>query len=121
MNWLPQLLLGLQALIGLTSTAIGGMKLTDADHQIQEFNRYGYPQWARYPTGGLEVGGGLGVLAGLLWPVLTLAGSLTISLVLLGAVATHIRLNDPLPRLALPAGLLAATLLITIPHLPTIP
>ena len=116
MNLASVAILGSQAVLGLVGLGVGGAKITHRDDQIEEFQRYGYPQWFRVVTGIIEIGGGVGLLVGLLWrPELRWAGGLLLSGVMAGAVATHIRVGDPPSKTAVPAVLFALTagLLVT--------
>lgn len=110
MNLASIAILGPQAVLGLIGLGVGGAKITHQDDQIEEFQRYGYPQWFRVVTGILEIGGGIGLLVGLLWrPELWWAGGLLLSGVMAGAVATHIRVGDPPSKTTVPAVLFALT------------
>lgn len=84
----------------------GGMKLAGASHEVQAFTeRWGYPLWFMYVVGTLEVAGAVGLLIPKLRP---LAAS-GLFLLMLGAIATHVRVGEwmalPLPVVA--AGLAA--------------
>lgn len=97
-----------QDLVGTVMTLSGAAKLAGVDDQVREFERYGYPQWFRVATGGVEVVGGLGLLAGLRRPALTLGGGGLVLGTMAGAVVTHLlRVRDP-PKKAVPATLLFA-------------
>ena len=97
-----------QGLVGTVMTVSGAAKLAGVDDQVREFERYGYPQWFRVVTGGVEVVGGLGLLAGLRRTSLTLGGGGLVLGTMAGAVVTHlVRVRDP-PRKAVPAALLFA-------------
>ena len=41
----------LQALLGLAFLGAGGQKLAGTDQMVNDFDRYGYPQWFRIVTG----------------------------------------------------------------------
>ena len=74
---------------------IYGFLCTFSGHMVEEFERYGLSKF-RTMTGVLEILGGVGILAGLLYRPLLLfsAGGLTI-LMLLGVI-TRIRVSDPI-------------------------
>lgn len=85
--------------------ASGAAKLAGADGQVAAFERYGYPQWFGVVTGGVELAGGLGLLAGGRRSTLTLVGGGLVGGTMAGAVATHLRPRDP-PARAAPAAVL---------------
>jgi uncharacterized membrane protein YphA (DoxX/SURF4 family) len=73
-------------LLSLVFLASGSAKLASLAFEIAAFERWGYPLWFMYFTGLVEVAGGIGLL---IRPVSALAsGGLTV--VMLGAVATHV-------------------------------
>lgn len=101
---------GFQAILGVVGLGVGGAKVTHQEAQLEEFQRFGYPQWFRVVTGLLEIGGGIGLLMGLLWrPEFAWVGGLLLSGVMMGAVVTHIRTGDPSSKTAIPAVLFALT------------
>ncbi len=96
----------LQTLLGLMFLGSGGSKLADANDMVDDFDRFRYPQWFRVVTGAVEVGGALGFLLGFFRPALTPLAGLLLGATMTGAVATHIRVSDPAPKVATPAVLL---------------
>lgn len=98
---------GLVVLVGLLMVGEGAVKLLAFESQVEGFREFGYPQWFRVVVGGLEGLGGLALLAGFLAGerLVFLAGGAVVGVVLLGAVATHLRVGDPLLE-ATPAALL---------------
>jgi|AntDeeMinimDraft_4_1070355.scaffolds.fasta_scaffold01156_4 uncharacterized membrane protein YphA (DoxX/SURF4 family) len=98
---------GFQVLLGLVGLGVGGAKVTHQEDQVEDFQRFGYPQWFRIVTGLVEISAGIGLLVGLLWrPELAWGGGLLLSGVMIGAVVTHIRTGDPPSKTAVPAVLL---------------
>lgn len=105
--------LGVQALLGLVGLAAGGSKVVGQDAQIEEFERYGYSQWFRILTGGAEIVAGTTLLAAFLAPSgLAPIGGVLFGGVMAGAVVTHIRIDDPVSKAAIPAVLLLLALLV---------
>ena len=101
---------GSQAVLGLVSLDVGRAKVTRQEDQVEDFQRFGYPQWVRIVTGVVEIGSGIGLIVGLLWrPELALAGGLLLSGVMVGAVLTRVRTGDPLSKTAVPAVLFVLT------------
>jgi len=102
--------LGFQAVLGFVGLGVGGAKVTHQENQIEEFRRFGYPQWFRVVTGLVEVVAGIGLIAGLLWrPEFAWVGGLLLSSVMVGAVVTHVRTGDPPSKTVVPAILFLLT------------
>jgi hypothetical protein len=74
-----------------------------------EFLAYGLPSWFFYLIAVLKVGAATALLAGILFPVLILPSSVLIGILMLGALAMHLKINDP-PIKSLPA----ATILVMV-------
>lgn len=108
-----------QGFLGLVMLAAGIAKLIGVDLVVADFDRYGYPAWFRFVTGGIEAIGGLGLLAGLVFaPILAVLGGLLVVATMAGAILTHrFRVDDPLWRFVGPAVYLTAGLLVTRFHL----
>lgn len=104
-----------QGLLGLVMVVAGSAKLIGIDLAVKDFERYGYPEWFRFVTGGIEVGGGLGLLVGLVFaPILAVLGGFLISATMIGAILTHLfRVDDPLWRSVGPTIYLIAGLVVT--------
>jgi uncharacterized membrane protein YphA (DoxX/SURF4 family) len=70
-----------------------------------EFAAYGLPPFAMYLVGTLKVGAALCLIAGIWWPLLVFPAALLIAILMVGALAMHVRIHDParksLPALAL--------------------
>jgi putative oxidoreductase len=104
-----------QGLLGLIMMGAGSAKLLSIDLAKKDFERYGYPEWFRFVTGGIEAIGGLGLLVGLVFaPILAVLGGMLISATMIGAILTHlVRVDDPLWRSVGPAIYLIAGLFVT--------
>ena len=70
-----------------------------------EFIRWGFPR-LRLLTGVLEVMGGIGLLAGLYWPVYLRMASAGLFLLMLAAVGVRLRIRDSLGACAPAIGLM---------------
>lgn len=105
-----------QVLLAPAFLGAGGQKLAATGQMVEEFDRYGYPQWFRVFTGAVEVTGGLGMVAGLFRPALTVPAALLLSATMAGALATHIRLGDPAKNMAPPAVLLTLSVATLAVH-----
>ena len=115
MALIDTLLLGFQGLAGLAFIAAGGTKLVGVESQVEDFERFGFPQWFRVATGAIEVGGGLGLLIGIvLAPMYAVLGGFVLIATMAGAVLTHlVRVDDPVSE-AVPASVLLVGAVIVV-------
>lgn len=109
----PSLQAVLQAVVGLgllnvwlvrarsSSSYRGG----EATTLRQEFSAYGLSDGAFYLVGALKLGCALALLAGVWVPQLVAPAAATLVLLMLGALAMHVKVSDP-PRKSLPAFLM---------------
>ena len=70
----------------------------DARSMREEFAVYGLPGWFRYLIGTLKVGSALCLVAGLWLRFLVFPAALLIALLMLGALAMHLKIRDPLKK-----------------------
>ena len=76
----------------------------------EEFAAYGLPAWFAYVIGVLKVGSAIALIVGIWIPVLVLPAAGLISVLMVGALSMHIKIQDPLKK-SLPAlGMLALCL-----------
>lgn len=95
----------LMIVVGLAFLAAGGQKLAGSESLKKDFRRFGYPVWFMYLTGALEVMGAVGMFVGVFVPVLGALAGLLLLGVMTGAVASHIRVGDPVKNVV-PASVL---------------
>ncbi len=67
----------------------------NAQTMRQEFEVYGLPGWFTFVVGVLKVGAALCLLAGLWVHVLVLPAAALIGVLMLGALAMHLKVKDP--------------------------
>jgi len=67
-----------------------------------EFAAYGLPSWMFYVVGTLKIGAALALIAGTWVPGLVAPAAALIVVLMLGALAMHVRVRDPLVK-SLPA------------------
>jgi len=79
----------------------------DARSMREEFAVYGLPEWFRYVIGTLKVGSALCLIAGLWLRFLVFPAALLIALLMLGALAMHLKIRDPLMK-SMPALVMLA-------------
>ncbi|MEO5894756.1 MAG: DoxX family protein, partial [Vicinamibacterales bacterium] len=73
----------------------------------EEFAAYGLPGWFTFVVGTLKIGSALGLIAGLWLPVLVFPAALMIAFLMLGALAMHLKIRDPLKK-SIPALVMLA-------------
>jgi len=108
------LIIIVQVVLGLLFVAIGSMTIVGRKMFVENFRRFGYPQWFRVVTGSLEVLGGLGLLIGIWLPWLAALASAGLILVMLGAVVTEVRTREPLQKMVLPIVLGALAIVVAV-------
>jgi uncharacterized membrane protein YphA (DoxX/SURF4 family) len=76
-----------------TLVMAGSLKLAGAPQMVEEFYRFGYPDWFRVLIGAAEVGGAIALLV----PRTSILASMILGVIMAGAVATHLRFGETLP------------------------
>ncbi|MDG1492015.1 MAG: DoxX family protein [Planctomycetota bacterium] len=84
-----------------------GYRGGDSTSLRQEFAAYGLPTPVFYAVGALKIGCAVGLIAGIWFPELLMPAASVLVLLMLGALAMHIKVNDPLIK-SLPAALMLA-------------
>jgi hypothetical protein len=74
----------------------------DAGSMKEEFASYGLPEWLMYVIGALKIGIAVCFLAGLWFHPIVLPAGLLLCVLMLGALAMHAKIRDPLTK-SLPA------------------
>ena len=113
------LIIIVQVVLGLLFVLIGSMTVAGRKMFVENFRHFGYPQWFRVVTGSLEILGGLGLLIGIWLPWLAALASAGLALVMLGAVSTHVRIREPLQKIALPIVMGALAVVVAVSYWPT--
>jgi putative oxidoreductase len=105
----------IQVVLGLLFVGIGSMTIAGRKMFVENFRRFGYPQWFRTVTGSLEVLGGIGLLIGIWLPWLAALASAGLTLVMLGAVLTQVRTRESWQKVAFPllVGVLAVVVAVS--------
>lgn len=73
-----------------------------ARNMKEEFAVYGLPSWFVPVIGGLKLLSAVLLIAGIWFPALTLPAAATLAVLMIGAIAMHVKVSDPLIR-SLPA------------------
>jgi hypothetical protein len=84
----------------------------DAGSILEEFAAYGLPAWFAYVIGALKVGAAFALIAGIWFPSVVLPAAGLICLLMLGALAMHAKIGDPLKKSAPALGMLLLSLSI---------
>ena len=108
-----------QVVLGLLFLLIGSMTVAGRKMFVENFRRFGYPQWFRIVTGSLEVLGGIGLLIGIWLPWLAALASAGLTLVMLGAFLTEVRSREALQKIVLPVVLGMLTIVVAVSYWPT--
>lgn len=69
---------------------------------VESFKHFGYPGWFRIFTGLIEVISAILVTAGIWDEALAAWGGLIIVITMLGAILTHIKINDSIKQMMMP-------------------
>jgi len=83
-----------------------------AANMKEEFAAYGLPQWFCYLVGGLKIVSGLLLLIGVVIPGIAVYPASVVAVLMLGALAMHIKVHDPLKKSIPAASVLTLCLLI---------
>jgi uncharacterized membrane protein YphA (DoxX/SURF4 family) len=79
----------------------------------QEFEAYGLPPFAMYIVGTLKVGAALCLIAGIWFPSLVFPAALLIAILMVGALAMHVKIHDT-ARKSVPAVVLLLICVVII-------
>lgn len=77
----------------------------NAKNLKEEFAAYGLPPWFHIFIGILKVGSAIALIAGIVVPEIVLPAALLVCGLMVGALAMHLKISDPL-RKSLPAFLM---------------
>lgn len=100
------------ALVAFVILASGATKALAQKEAIDRVMALRYSATAGRLIGCVEIVGAIGLIAGLIWPVIGLLAAVGCAMLMAGAVVSHLRVGDAVVR-ALPAviiGLLAAAI-----------
>jgi putative oxidoreductase len=76
----------------------GYQKLTQNPEKTTDFARWGYPKWFMVALGATEILGGIGIL----FPISRPYCIATYAVILVGALATHLKAKDPMKEVMPP-------------------
>ncbi len=78
----------------------------------EEFAAYGLPEWLYYLVGFLKIGSAVALIFGLWNYQIALVGAFLVSILMLGALAMHFKVKDPIKKSVPAFFMLAASVLI---------
>jgi uncharacterized membrane protein YphA (DoxX/SURF4 family) len=84
-----------------------------AKNMVEEFASYGLPAWLMYVVGALKITASLFLFAGLKYSTLIEPAAVSISALMIGAVAMHVKVGDGFKKLLPAVSCLIVSLLIT--------
>jgi len=82
----------------------------DASNMKEEFASYGLPSWCVYLIGFLKISSALGLIVGIFVPLLIVPSAILLALLMLGALAMHVKVSDPLKKMIPALSMLALCL-----------
>lgn len=86
----------------------------DAKNLKEEFATYGLPAPMFYVVGGLKIACGALLLAGLAYAPVVLPAAAVVAVLMLGAVAMHLKVGDPVSKYVPAALMLAMSVAICV-------
>lgn len=90
-----------------------GYRGGSAGSMVEEFVTYGLPAWFAYVVGALKIGSALALIAGIWIPSLVLPAAGLVCVLMLGALAMHARIRDPLNKFLPALGMLILSVCIS--------
>ncbi len=70
----------------------------NAQNMSEEFMNYGLPKWSTYLVGALKLSIAAALIAGIWVPALIAPAATTLLVLMIGAIAMHIRVRDPIKK-----------------------
>lgn len=107
----------LSILLALAYVGAGGAKVAGTKLMMEGADHFGISRTAYRGIGALELAGALGLVVGLRIGPLGTAAAVCLAVLMVGAVATHVRAHDPFSRAAAPAVLAVLAVVTAVLHL----
>jgi hypothetical protein len=83
----------------------------------EEFERYGFPDWVRVVVGSTKLALAAALLVGVVYAQVAVPSAVLMGVLMLGAIAAHVRVRDPLVK-SLPAvGMLLLSGIVVVAYL----
>ena len=103
----------IQSLLALAFLMSGATKVMGAKMQVENFEKWRYPQWFRVVTGLVEVVGATGLIIGIWFPIVAVAAAILLVATMIGAVYTDLFRGDR-PKAVAPAILLSMAVVVAV-------
>jgi len=119
-NLMPQMLMVIQIFVALGLLNVWLFRFRratpyrggSAASMPAEFAAYGLPSWFMVVIGTLKVSAAIALIAGVWYPRLIFPASLLIATLMLGALAMHAKVRDPLQKYLPAVGMLVLSSMI---------
>lgn len=85
-----------------------------AENMQEEFAVYGLPGWSMWVVGFSKVGAAICLIAGLWFHILVLPAALLVCALMLGALAMHVKVRDPLGKSMPALAILVCAVIISL-------
>jgi len=83
---------------------------------VEEFRRYGLPDWVRTAVGATKISLAVLLLVGLVITPITRPAAGLMALLMVAAISAHVRVNDPWTKSVPAAAMLALSALVVVAH-----
>ena len=87
---------------------------SDAKNIREEFAAYGLPTWCLYAVGSLKIGAAILLLVGIWASGLVFPAAAVVAFLMVGAIAMHIKVKDPLKKAAPAMAMLAMSVGLSV-------
>lgn len=106
--------IALQGFLAFMFLIAGLGKVSGANMHVENFKKWGLPQWFRVVTGIVELVGPIALIIGFWEPSWAAAGGLLLGITAIGGILTHMRIKDSFKQtfMILLLGILAFSLFI---------
>ncbi|WP_313467155.1 DoxX family protein [Carnobacterium sp.] len=101
----------IQLVLGIVFLIFGFVKF-DAKKRGKDFERYGYPQWFRIVSGVIEIIAAILAIYGIVNQTAAAWSGVVISVIMVGAIFTQIKIRDPLQKILMPVVILILGMII---------
>ncbi len=103
----------IESLLALVFLMAGATKVMGAKMQVENFEKWRYPQSFRVVTGLVEVVGATGLFIGIWFPIVAIAAAILLVATMVGAVYTDLFRGDR-PKAVTPAVLLGMAVVVAV-------